>query len=165
MEWFKLSRRKHGMAITFLMSETLRYFDRALLFSAPRVYISMLYTRPREFKKPDSGIARRCFADGQKTANSPVECTVDFRDCNSSRRAIWSGPYDECRVCRVCERRGKMRVVSFSAGIFHRFRRGTRVRFKRVFLFFCEKDTRRFVRAVGSKFCGLFCFDKFTWQM
>jgi len=106
------------------MSETLRYFDQALLFSAPLVCISMLYTRPWEFKKPDSGIARRCFADRQKkTANSPVECTVDFRDCNSSRRAIWSGPYDECRICRVCEWRGKMRVVSFSAGIFHRFRR------------------------------------------
>jgi len=135
LSWFKLSRHKHGTAITFLIyvRNAAIFRPSVVILGAAHMY-TFRYTLVRENLK--SRIQEsRCFADERKTTDSPAECTADSRDCNSSRRAIWSGPYDECRVRRVCERRGKMRVVSFP-GIFHRFCRSTRVRFERVAWFF-----------------------------
>lgn len=71
----------------------------------PAGYISIHSSAVGNYKSQPG--RRRGFADGRKTADSPAECTV--RDSNSFRRAIWSGPYDECRE-PVCEWRGKMRV-------------------------------------------------------
>lgn len=173
----KLSRRKHGTAITLLIhrrkrggTSTERCYFRRRVYTFRYHARTHVHARPREFKKPDSGIARRNVLRKKARRNRPRNAPpTPATVIHPGDAAIWSGPYDECRVRRICERRGKMRVVSFPAGIFHRFRHGAHTSALRVpfylFIFFPWKGYPTFRPRDWLARNSAGCFDKFAWRV